>query len=137
MHADNPGAQFKTRVRITRAMIPTYRRRAGRWERLAVDLLSRDGFKFTHQRQVGTYSLDLAFDRTKVAIEIQEKCHFRNDRKEREQRRDQYLLQEGWTVLKIRKPRRLSTVNFERRLREAAGVAAGRRPRFPEVRYVE
>jgi len=116
----NPGSDHDLRVRMTRGMIPHYRKRASQWELLALATLRSAGFKPVHQFQIGPYSADIALPDRKLDIEIDGRNHYQPGRKEREEKRTRYLRNLGWTVVRVGQIRRQkATDGFQRRVLEA------------------
>lgn len=120
MKSRNPGAEFNTRVKITKTMLPKFREWASQWELAALGVLELAGFKPQHQFQIGTYSADIAFPRRKLAIEINGRNHKFKKRRKREEQRDRYMQSAGWRVVKINQPRRQGPDGFLKRVLEAA-----------------
>jgi very-short-patch-repair endonuclease len=74
------------------------RSNATREEREIWRLLSRYRPKFTRQLPIGPYIVDLACRRAKLVVEIDGGQHADS---ERDRTRDQWLSEQGWTVLRI------------------------------------
>ena len=70
--------------------------------RLWTELRKRPGgYKFRRQHPIGPYVLDFACLAVKLAIEIDGEAHNRADRPERDQRRDLWLGEQGFAVLRL------------------------------------
>jgi very-short-patch-repair endonuclease len=59
------------------------------------------GFKFRKQCPQGPFSLDFACLEARLAIEVDGEAHERGDRQQRDERRDAYLAQLGFAVLRV------------------------------------
>ena len=60
-----------------------------------------EGFKFRKQFPQGPYVLDFACLEVRLAIEVDGEAHDRGDRPNRDERRDAYLRELGFTVTRI------------------------------------
>jgi very-short-patch-repair endonuclease len=74
------------------------RNNATRHERKLWAMISRLRPKFTRQLPIGPYFADFACRQAKLIVELDGSQHAES---ERDQRRDAFLSQEGWTVLRI------------------------------------
>jgi very-short-patch-repair endonuclease len=59
------------------------------------------GFKFRKQCPQGPFSLDFACLDARLALELDGESHDRGDRPQRDERRDQYLAEHGFAVLRV------------------------------------
>ena len=59
------------------------------------------GLPFYPQFPVGKYSLDFADPFKKIALEIDGKIHLEKEVKEKDDKKDEYLKENGWTVIRI------------------------------------
>ncbi|PWG01540.1 hypothetical protein DF286_00640 [Sphingosinicella humi] len=99
-----------------------------------------EGFKFRKQFPQNPYVLDFACLETRLGIEVDGEAHDRGDRPARDERRDAYLQELGFTVMRV--PAREVLKNLEgvvlgiveqcRRLRPLHQPSAGPPPRSGE-----
>lgn len=74
------------------------RKGATKHERRLWGLISRLRPKFTRQLPIGPYFADFACRRVKLVVELDGSQHAES---KRDERRDKFLRQEGWTILRI------------------------------------
>jgi very-short-patch-repair endonuclease len=70
-------------------------------EKFFMKTLNSNGVHFEREFKVGTFFIDFAIHDKKIALEIDGKQHMEPDRKERDERKDVYLRQNGWAVVRI------------------------------------
>jgi very-short-patch-repair endonuclease len=61
----------------------------------------KTGLKFRRQHPVGPYVVDFYCPESRLAIEIDGEAHNRADRPERDERRDAFLTQNGFRILRV------------------------------------
>jgi very-short-patch-repair endonuclease len=61
-------------------------------------------YDIVNEYSISKYSIDFAFINEKIAVELDGKCHFVNgeDRIQTDVEKDEYLIQNGWRVFRIR-----------------------------------
>jgi very-short-patch-repair endonuclease len=68
------------------------------WQRLK---LHPGGYQFRKQHPIGSYALDFACIRARLAIEVDGESHERGIRPERDEVRDAWVLRQGFQTLRI------------------------------------
>jgi very-short-patch-repair endonuclease/transcriptional regulator with XRE-family HTH domain len=63
--------------------------------------LAQKGVKFTPQKAVGRYNLDISIDELLVAVEVNGDWHYFPDRIANETKRREYLLNLGWRIIDV------------------------------------
>lgn len=72
-------------------------------EQYFIDLLNNENIKgWDREQKAGNFFIDFAFIDRKIALEIDGKQHQEKERKERDIRKDNYLIKEGWEVIRIK-----------------------------------
>ncbi len=69
------------------------------WNRLRE--LNKRGFKFRRQHPIGVYIADFAHVKGKLVIEIDGATHWTAERSAHDRRRDEFLRENGWDVMRF------------------------------------
>jgi very-short-patch-repair endonuclease len=106
------------------------RANATRHELMLWHLISRLRPKFTRQLPIGFYFADFACRQAKLIVELDGSQHVNS---ERDARRDAFLAQEGWTVLRVWNNELDSNPDgvFDAIVNRAAECLGGTHPPFP------
>jgi very-short-patch-repair endonuclease len=71
-------------------------------EQYVMNILEAYGVEYEYEKPMGRYSVDFAFNDKKIALEIDGKQHEDPSRVESDKRKDEFLLQNGWRVYRIK-----------------------------------
>lgn len=75
-----------------------------------VDELKRRGLKPVHQRALASYNLDIAFDESRIAVEVERRSLRESKSLKRE--RIEYLISAGWKLLVVYIPKGSDSINI-------------------------
>jgi very-short-patch-repair endonuclease len=73
-------------------------------ETIAIGVLSDNGINYIRELKVGKFFIDFALIDTKIAIEIDGQQHTKPERVELDKRKDKFLIENGWTIYRIKWP---------------------------------
>jgi very-short-patch-repair endonuclease len=99
---NNPMWRFPVRVKRAKTVSKFYRNHPTPEEQILFDSLKKKGLKFIFQYPLGSYILDFAFLKQKLDIEIDNPHHWGKQKRNLAEKRDQWLKQRGWNVLRFK-----------------------------------
>lgn len=67
-----------------------------------MEVLDNNDIQYEHELPCGKYFIDLAIKSGNIALEIDGKQHEYADRKESDEKKDKYLIDNGWKVYRIK-----------------------------------
>ena len=70
-------------------------------EKFFMKVLKNNNIEYEHDKHVGKYFIDFAFEGKMIALEIDGKQHLKEERKQSDHQKDKFLKSVGWTVYRI------------------------------------
>lgn len=93
-------------------------------EKFVMELLVKDGFAFECEKHCVGFSIDLAFESIKIALEVDGKQHDYKVNAERDRRKESALAEQGWTVVRLRWYSVRTKAGYQRVMEQYENIAA-------------